>query len=152
MSTQTSRGDVFEAALSPDGRTMYVANLGTDTGGVNTVGLRVLDVSEVQDRVEDPQVRVVSDLTWPQVSIPQVAEPFTRDGHQYLLEVDEFENFDGSGTVGAARIIDIDDVPGVEALVAHQVRRAEEATVQAVGPSVVAAADDAAQGAARVAA
>ena len=96
--------------LSPDGRTMYVANLGTDTGGVNTVGLRVLDVSEVQDREEDPQVHVVSDLTWPQVSMPQVAEPFTRDGRQYLLEVDEFENFDGSGTVGAARIIDIDDV------------------------------------------
>ena len=96
--------------LSPDGRTMYVANLGTETGGVNTVGLRVLDVSEVQDREPDPQVRVVSDLTWPQVSIPQVAEPFTRDGHQYVLEVDEFENFDGSGAVGAARIIDVDDL------------------------------------------
>ena len=96
--------------LSPDGRTMYVANLGTNSGGINTVGLRVLDVSEVQDREPDPQVHVVSDLTWPQVSIPQVAEPFTRDGHKYLLEVDEFENFDGSGAVGAGRIIDIGDV------------------------------------------
>jgi hypothetical protein len=95
--------------LSTDGRTMYVANLGTRTGAVETVGLRVLDVSEVQDRRADPRVRVVSDLTWPEVSIPQVAEPFTRDGRPYLLEVDEFENFDGSGTVGAARIVSIAD-------------------------------------------
>jgi hypothetical protein len=95
--------------LSYDGRTMFVANLGTDTGGVNTVGLRVLDVSEVQERQPDPQVRIVSDLTWPQVSIPQAAEPFTRNGKKYLLEVDEFENFDGSGAVGAARIIDRTD-------------------------------------------
>ena len=28
--------------------------------------------------------------SWAGGSIPQVAEPFTRDGHQYLLEVDEF--------------------------------------------------------------
>lgn len=95
--------------LSYDGRTMFVANLGTDTGGVDTVGLRVLDVSEVQERQADPEVRVVSDLTWPQVSIPQAAEPFTRNGKKYLLEVDEFENFDGSGAVGAARIIDRSD-------------------------------------------
>jgi hypothetical protein len=48
----------------------------------------------------------VSRLTWPQLSTPQNATPFTLHGHKYLLETDEF----GSGKhVGAARIIDIEN-------------------------------------------
>jgi hypothetical protein len=40
------------------------------------------------------------------VSTPQNATPFTRKGHKYLLETDEF----GSGeNIGAARIIDIEN-------------------------------------------
>jgi hypothetical protein len=39
------------------------------------------------------------------VSIPQNATPFTRDGHPYVLETDEF----GERVTGAARIIDIAD-------------------------------------------
>ena len=80
-------------------------------------GLDVLDVSEVQERRANPQVRVVGEVSWPGISIPQVAEPFTRDGHQYLLEVDEFTDWFGdgwkvdflNGPVGAARIINVDD-------------------------------------------
>src|SRR5438309_6324382 len=67
-------------------------------------GLTVLDVSQVQKRVPNPTVKLVSRLTWPQLSTPQNATPFTVHGHRYLLETDEF----GSGAhVGAARIIDI---------------------------------------------
>src|SRR3954462_9578532 len=67
-------------------------------------GLTVLDVSQVQKRVVNPQVPIVSRLTWPQVSTPQNATPFTRSGHKYLLETDEF----GSGAnIGAPRIIDV---------------------------------------------
>lgn len=102
--------------LSDDGRTMYVANIGSDTSGTfANGGLRILDVSQIQDRAAEPEVPVLSDLTWDEGSIPQVAEPFTRDGHPYLLEVDEFANYtftspDQSGApVGAARIIDIAD-------------------------------------------
>ena len=103
--------------LSADGRTMYVANLGRfGTEGFQDGGLRILDVSEVQDRVANPTVRTLSSLSWPEVSIPQVAEPFTRDGHRYVLEVDEFDDFfSRSGfpdmrhaDVGAARIINVD--------------------------------------------
>jgi hypothetical protein len=66
--------------------------------------LTILDVSQVQSRVPNPKVPLVSRLTWPQLSTPQNATPFTVDGHKYLLETDEF----GSGKhVGAARIIDI---------------------------------------------
>jgi hypothetical protein len=103
--------------LSGDGKTMYVARIGVPDGaGFSTGGLRILDVSEVQERRPNPRIRVLSDLTWPEHSIPQVAEPFTKNGHRYLLEVDEFSNF-GLGTlldeasvpVGAARIINVDD-------------------------------------------
>ncbi len=103
--------------LSRDGRTMYVAEIGNPTdGSFSSGGLRILDVSEVQDREPMPQVHVLSELDWSERSIPQVAEPFTRNGHHYLLEVDEFANYSLSGgadqsdaPVGAARIINIDD-------------------------------------------
>jgi hypothetical protein len=104
--------------LSDDGRTMYVAHIGRPgAGGITGGGLRVLDVSDVQDRQPSPKVTVLSELTWPEVSIPQVAEPFTRDGHRYVLEVDEFVDlfsFEGlsdlsRSPVGAARIIDVHD-------------------------------------------
>jgi hypothetical protein len=101
--------------VSDDGNTMYVANIGNPTGArISSGGLRILDVSEIQDREDSPRVHVIADLSWPEHSIPQVAEPFTRNGKPYLLEVDEYANFglDGGLTqanapVGAARIIDI---------------------------------------------
>ena len=49
-------------------------------------------------------------------SIPQAAEPFTRNGRHYLLEFDEFADYGAEGgvtqassAVGAARIIDVED-------------------------------------------
>jgi hypothetical protein len=105
--------------FSADGRTMYVANIGSP--GVHGVlsggGLHIYDVSEVNDRESHPQIRMLSELTWPEVSIPQSAEPFTVDGHPYVLEVDEFIDlftFQSLGRfrtapVGAARIIDVEN-------------------------------------------
>ncbi len=99
--------------LSPDGRTLYAANIGNDVsdGTFPGQGLRVIDVSEIQDRVPNPSVRVLSDLVWREASIPQVSQPFRRGKRDYLLQVDEFANFgltDPAGAeVGAARIIDV---------------------------------------------
>ena len=103
--------------LSNDGRTLYVANIGNPANNrISSGGLRILDVSEIQERRPDPKVKLVSELVWPEHSIGQVAEPFTRNGRHYLLQVDEFANFglDAGPTqsrapVGAARIIDIED-------------------------------------------
>jgi hypothetical protein len=103
---------------SDDGRTLYAAHIGNvSPTGLTGGGLRVLDVSQIQDRVSHPKVPILSTITWHGVSIPQVAEPFTRDGHQYLFEVDEFVDlFSANGLfnlkkspVGAARIINVDD-------------------------------------------
>src|SRR5207248_6420338 len=71
----------------------------------------------------NPKVPVVSEFTWPGVSIPQNAIPFSESGHPYLAEVDEYTSstthpsqasiqgggYDPNASVGAARIIDIQD-------------------------------------------
>ena len=107
--------------LSPDGRTMYVAEIGnTRPGGPTSVGgLAVLDVSSIQDREGTPTFRPVSTLDWRQRSIPQAADPVVIDGRRYLLEADEFANFtlgpdlvleggyQADAPVGASRLIDV---------------------------------------------
>jgi len=98
--------------LSDDGNTLYFADLarnGLDQlgapAGSATKGLTVLDVSQIQARKLNPQVSVISHLTWPHVGTPQTALPVTIGGLHYLVEIDEFGGVDN---VGAARIIDVE--------------------------------------------
>ena len=87
-------------SISEDGNTLYMADNGKK-------GLTILDVSQVQKRVLDPTVPVISHLTWSTVGTPQNATPFTEHGHPYVMEIDEF----GSGAnIGAGRIIDVTDI------------------------------------------
>ena len=104
--------------VSDDGNTLYAAHIGQPSADfISGGGLRILDVSQVQARVPNPKISILATMTWDGSSIPQVPEPFTRDGHQYLFEVDEFTDlFSLSGltdlrhaSVGAARIINVDD-------------------------------------------
>jgi len=92
-------------SLSNDGNRGYIA----DTNG----NMMILDTSEIQARKPDPQAREISRLTWDNASIPQNAIPFTRNGHPYILEFDEYTaGTTGGGdknAVGAGRIIDIAD-------------------------------------------
>ncbi|WP_298540846.1 hypothetical protein, partial [uncultured Limnobacter sp.] len=98
-------------SISPDGNRAYVASIG------DPAGMLILDISEIQARKANPQVREVSRLTWDTVTIPQNAIPFTRNGKQYVMEVDEYSGGNGGPipvgihgpNVGAARIIDISD-------------------------------------------
>ena len=105
-------------SISDDGNRMYIAGIGL-SGSVRAFGgpgdvpdpnndraLVILDVSQIQARVPNPQVKELSRLTWSPMSIPQNAIPFTVKGHPYLVEIDEFGR---EGEVGAGRIIDIGD-------------------------------------------
>jgi len=99
--------------ISDDGNRLYLADIADFSKGA---GLTILDVSQVQQRKQNPQVPVVSHISWPEVSIPQTAIPISIQGHPYLVEVDEFSRlnnpsgpFDRGAPVGAARIIDIAD-------------------------------------------
>lgn len=90
--------DSHGLSLSKDGDRAYVAGVGS--------GVIILDTSEVQDRVPNPQVREISRLDWTSRSIPQNAFPVKIRGREYLVEIDEFGTLD---EVGAGRIIDIED-------------------------------------------
>ncbi|MCU1448061.1 MAG: hypothetical protein JWP02_231 [Acidimicrobiales bacterium] len=95
--------------VSNDGNRLYIADIADFGTGA---GLTILDVSQVQQRKPNPQVKVVSHISWPEVSIPQTAIPVTIAGHPYLVEVDEFTRQGNSAPdakVGAARVIDIGD-------------------------------------------
>jgi hypothetical protein len=94
-------------SISNDGDSLFMASYGTNG---EPAGLAILDVSQVQHRVPNPQVTEVSHLTWPELSIPQNATPFESRGHQYLVETDEFGGGSATSPVGAARIINIDDL------------------------------------------
>jgi hypothetical protein len=98
--------------VSDDGNRLYLAIL----PGGGTPGLAILDVSEIQNRVASPAVKLISQMTWPDVSIPQVPIPVTIGGHPYLVEIDEYATAGGpipsaaaDANVGGARIIDIGD-------------------------------------------
>lgn len=98
-------------SISSDGNRAYAAS-------GNGHGVLILDVSEIQARMANPQVREIASLSWPNQSIPQNAIPFTRDGRPYLLEIDEYATTEAGNQssvaahgplVGAGRIIDISD-------------------------------------------
>jgi hypothetical protein len=77
-------------------------------------GLTIVDVSDIQKRVSNPDPQVISRLTWEGVSIPQIAIPVTIGGHPFVVEVDEFAggpipSSDPASVPGMARIIDIAD-------------------------------------------
>lgn len=98
-------------SISNDGNRAYLAS-----GNATGKGMVILDVSEIQARKPNPKVREVGSVVWDEMSIPQNAMPFTRNGKPYLLEIDEFSVGDLPGIpaangpkVGAARIIDISD-------------------------------------------
>ena len=95
-------------SISDDGKTLFMASQG------DLFGLRILDVSQIQERVPNPTVKVIGQLTWPEVSIPQNATPFTSRGHHYVVETDEFGGgknvLNAPQPVGAARIINVDDL------------------------------------------
>ena len=64
-STRSSTSSTTASRLSDDGKTMYVAHVGEVTGaGISGGELRILDVSDIQERKPDPEVTILSALSW----------------------------------------------------------------------------------------
>jgi hypothetical protein len=96
--------------VSNDGNTFYSADLGLgNQADQDLAGLTILDVSQVQSRRPNPEITLLSSLTWPEVSTPQVPNAMTIRGRRYVLEADEFTKLSDNGQVGAARMIDVED-------------------------------------------
>lgn len=114
-------------SISEDGRRGYFASLGFGTGNTDptapaTNGLLIYDLSQIQERVPNPQVKLISQLLWKDGSVAQHSIPITIDGKRYLIFVDEGGSGGISNTTTAtaacaaglplfpmARIIDISD-------------------------------------------
>jgi hypothetical protein len=101
--------------ISDDGRRAYVALnrqwlQETSQGGG---GMGILDISEVQQRVPNPVVREVSQVTWPEISIPQNAIPVTIRGRRYVIEFDEYDanvyQYSPRENVGGLHVFDVTD-------------------------------------------
>lgn len=121
-------------AVSDDGNRLFMATYSNASNNNATRGLVVYDVSEIQARKPNPQMREVSRLTWALVSTPQINIPVTIGGHPFVIEMDEFANGDN---VGAARIIDVADekAPRVVSNMRLEVnQKAARATDQANDP------------------
>ncbi|MCW2500710.1 MAG: hypothetical protein JWN87_2386 [Frankiales bacterium] len=114
---RSSQYVVHGLALSADGNRAYLANptrtdfvTQTTRGGG---GMLVLDVSQVQQRVPNPTVKVVSSITWPEATIPQNVLPVTIKGRKYAIEFDEYDTnvyqFTPKENVGGVHVIDITD-------------------------------------------
>jgi len=115
-------GRSHDAFFSKDGTRMYSAQPGQfgNTGSsIGPNGLVILDVSDIQFRRPNPQIRVISTLFWVDGGQAQQALPVTIRGRPHVIFTDEA----GSGGVGGrpgacarglppsgfARIIDISD-------------------------------------------
>jgi hypothetical protein len=75
--------------------------------------MAILDVSQVQRRLPNPVVRVLSTTTWPEMTIPQNALPVTIKGRPYAIEFDEYDTnvyqYSPRQNVGALHVFDISD-------------------------------------------
>jgi hypothetical protein len=90
--------DSHGLSISDDGKRAYIAGIDS--------GLIILDTTEIQERVPDPEVREIARLKWDSMSIPQNAIPVTIRGKEYVMEIDEFGSL---SEVGAARMINIEN-------------------------------------------
>jgi hypothetical protein len=104
--TNVAGANVHGLSISDDGNRGYFVSLGT-SGGVAGLtdptvaandGLLIYDLSEIQARVPNPKVRLVSKLLWKDGSGAQHTIPVKIDGHPYVIFVDEA----GSGGFSSA--------------------------------------------------
>jgi hypothetical protein len=108
---------VHGLSISDDGNRAYLANpTGSDFVTETTQGgggMVTLDVSQIQQRRANPTVKVVSNITWPEVTIPQNVLPVTIKGRKYAIEFDEYDtnvySYTANENVGGVHVIDITD-------------------------------------------
>jgi len=98
--------NVHGMSISDDGNRGYFVSLGTSGGPAGLTdptvaannGLLIYDLSEIQTRKANPQVRLVSQLLWKDGSGAQHTIPVKINGHPYVIFIDEA----GSGGFSSA--------------------------------------------------
>src|SRR5438552_5161499 len=96
--------NVHGMSISDDGNRGYFVSLGfttpaalTDPTQPATNGLLIYDLSQIQARAPNPQVRLISQLLWKDGSVAQHTIPVKIDGHPYVILVEEGGSGGGTG-------------------------------------------------------
>jgi len=87
--TTTAQYRFHDVTLSDDGTRLYAAGIGNVAPPFLPNGLVILDVSDIQKRRPNPQIRVISELFWPDGAAAQVPQPIKIKGKPYIVFVDE---------------------------------------------------------------
>jgi hypothetical protein len=105
--TNIPGSNVHGMSISDDGNRGYFVSIGGLSGSPADLtnpavpannGLVIYDLSQIQARVPNPQVRLISKLLWKDGSVAQHTIPVKIDGHPYVIFVDE----GGSGGLSGA--------------------------------------------------
>jgi hypothetical protein len=118
-------GRSHDVSFNKDGTRLYApqpGQFGNTGSSIGPNGLVILDVSDIQFRRHNPQIRVISTLFWEDGGQAQNALPVTIKGRPHLIFTDELGAGGGVGPAaratacarglppdGFARIIDISD-------------------------------------------
>src|SRR5688572_1985605 len=98
-------GRPHDVNLSKDGTRLYSGqpgNFGNTGSSIGPNGLVILDVSDVQNRLPNPQVRIVSRLFWSDSGQAEQMLPITIKGRPYIISTDESGGQGGTGGFAAA--------------------------------------------------
>jgi LVIVD repeat-containing protein len=101
----TGEGRPHDVNLNASGTRLYAGQPGTfgNTGSsVGPDGLVILDVSDIQARRANPQIRILGTLYWDDQGQVEQMFPFTRNGRQYVVSTDESGGAGGAGGLKAA--------------------------------------------------
>jgi hypothetical protein len=103
--TNVVGANVHGMSISDDGNRGYFVTIGgrdptalTDATKPANNGLLIYDLSDIQSRKPNPQVRLISSLFWKDGSVSQHTIPVRIDGHPYVIFIDE----GGSGGISSA--------------------------------------------------
>jgi hypothetical protein len=115
ITTFFAKFGIHGMSANQDGTRLFVSHINEDwpntlprsgRGDVQTIaggnGIGIYDISEIQNRKPNPEVRLISALEWTDGQLGQQTMHVIKDGTPYAIAVEE-------GGHGGARIIDITD-------------------------------------------
>jgi hypothetical protein len=100
-------GRPHDLSTNADGTRLYAGQPGT-FGAAPTAsqfgpdGLVILDVSDIQFRRPNPQIKIVSKIFWDDQGTTEQMLPFSSNGHSYIVSTDESGGQAGVGGLAAA--------------------------------------------------
>ena len=105
--TFSGDGRPHDVNTSKDGTRLYAAQPGNfgappNNSSFGPDGLVILDVSDIQLRLPNPQIRVISRLFWDDQGQAEQLLPFFSHGRSYLISTDEYGGQGGVGGLAAA--------------------------------------------------